>query len=389
MVRAESDLSVSEPVPPAADLERHFLHFAQICSESSPLYAALSSAVANHPEVMQLAAGGQDRQPPPNLLFGAIHYLLLGGARHALAGFYPSIGGRKFATAEAACGAWPAFADFCRTFAGEIAALVASRRVQTNEVGRCGALLPAFCLAFDRLGRRPLHLIDVGASAGLNLLFDRYRYQYSRAASESLVDAVPIGECGPPASALVRTAVLEEAAAQPAARIAQLAAPFRVPEAMPPVADRVGVDVSPVDVLDEPAMRWIESMIWADQVERIGLFRAAVAIARGSPPRVIRGDAMERVPELIGDAAPEALPCIFHSHAIYQMSREWREGFEAMLTELSRRRDLAHVSLEWLGDDPGPRLHLSLLTGGNRRVVHVADVHHHGKWLRWRGEAQT
>jgi hypothetical protein len=94
---------------------------------------------------------------------------------------------------------------------------------------------------------------------------------------------------------------------------------------------------------------------------------------------------MQRVPELVEAASPGALPCVFHSHAIYQMKREWREAFEAMLTELGRRRDLAHISLEWLGDDPGPRLHLSICAEGQRRTLHLADTHHHGRWIRWHG----
>lgn len=405
-----------------AELERHFRHFAQVCSGSSPLYAALSTAVAEHPQVMRLADGGQDRQPPPNLLFGAVHYLLLGGARHPLAEFYPSVGDRRIegterakaasqagaasdaeatsragaaSAAEAAARAWPAFAGFCETFKREITELVATKRVQTNEVGRCGLLLPAFRLAFDLLGGRPLHLIDVGASAGLNLQFDRYRYEYRRAAAETaaLSNGELLGTCGPPSPAVIRTALIEsspspdEPASQPVEHDPEMPSepppPFAVPDAMPLVADRVGVDVSPVDVRDEPAVRWIESMIWADQVERIELFRAAVAIARRSPPRIVRGSAMERVPELVQAAAPGSVPCVFHSHAIYQMPREWRERFEAMLTDLSRQRDLAHVSLEWLGDDPGPRLHLSLCTAGRRRKLHLADAHHHGKWMRW------
>ncbi|MHC4414823.1 MAG: DUF2332 family protein [Planctomycetota bacterium] len=54
-----------------------------------------------------------------------------------------------------------------------------------------------------------------------------------------------------------------------------------------------------------------------------------------------------------------------------------------LLADLGRRRDLAHISLEWLGDDPGPQLHLTVWTGGEPDTTHLADCHHHGSWMRW------
>jgi hypothetical protein len=122
------------------------------------------------------------------LLLAAAHYLLLRSVkpRLPLAAYYPSIVGPA-----ARCGdPVPAFRRFCLERQGQIRELVATRRVQTNEVGRCACLLPAFTLAAGMAGGRPLALVEVGASAGLNLLFDRYAYDYG--------DGVPRGEAGSP-----------------------------------------------------------------------------------------------------------------------------------------------------------------------------------------------
>jgi hypothetical protein len=333
-----------------------FRHFAEICAGQSPLYATLSGRVAEDPQVLALAAHATPQQPPVNLLFGAVNTLLLAGVAHPLADHYPSVGGHAPPRE-----AWPAFKDFCKRYETEIVGMVSTRRVQTNEVGRCGLLLPAFALAS---GGRPVHIIEVGASAGLNLIFDAYRYEYTR-------DGRTACTCGSADSpARIRTELHGEKQAP-------------IPETPPTVAGRMGVDIAPVDLADDDAVRWTEALIWPDQVHRLQLFRAAVTLARAAPPRIVEGDGVEMLEGLVEAAAAGALPCVFHSHAIYQMTEAWRRHFEGKLADLGRRRDLAHVSLEWLGDDPGPRLHLTLFRAGEATRTHLADCHHHGAWIRW------
>jgi hypothetical protein len=152
---------------------------------------------------------------------------------------------------------------------------------------------------------------------------------------------------------------------------------------MPQIARRVGIDIAPVDLMDSDAVRWLEALIWPDQLQRIELFRAAITRARLAPPRVITGDALHVLPRVVAAAPRDVLVCVFHSHSIYQMTSAWRRAFERLIAELGRTRDLVHISLEWLKDDPGPRLHLTDCSGRERRREHLADCHHHGSWLRW------
>lgn len=336
-------------------LERDFRFFAGMCAGKSPLYAALSARVAEDPQVRDLAARTQEGQPPVNLLFGAVHYLLLAGAEHPLAAYYPSVGGGRAPDEDA----YPAFADFCARHRDAVLDIVHTRRVQTSVPGRCGLLLPAFVLAAERAEGRPLYMVDVGASLGLNLMFDRYRYDYGDGRT-----------CGPESPARIRTEV-------------RGTVPFPAPVRVPRVAGRVGVDIEPGDLNDDASARWVESLIWADQMDRITLFRTAVELTRADPPTVLRGDGLDLLPGILERIPEDAFPCVYHSHAVYQMKKTERPRLDALLAESSRSRDLAHVALEWLGDDPGPRLHLTHLSGGAGRRRHLADGDHHGGWIAW------
>ncbi|HEY7356232.1 MAG TPA: DUF2332 domain-containing protein, partial [Ktedonobacterales bacterium] len=157
------------PHIPLDVLARRFQRFAEQEAEPafSPLYARLCRGIASDPQVLTLAAAVPPGQPTPNLLLAAVHYLLLQGIGHPLAAFYPSL-----TSSPDPSDAYPAFQSFCLEYASDIRALLLSRRVQTNEVARCACLLPAFELVSRQTARAPLALIEIGASAGLNLLWD-------------------------------------------------------------------------------------------------------------------------------------------------------------------------------------------------------------------------
>lgn len=120
-------------MPDTDSLAERFARFAsEECAGYAPLYERLASGIAGDAEVLALAAGAAPGQPAPNLLLGAIHYLLLRGADDPLARFYPSLAPSPAPPA----GAYPAFRAFCLDRRNEIGWLLSSRRVQTNEVGR-------------------------------------------------------------------------------------------------------------------------------------------------------------------------------------------------------------------------------------------------------------
>ena len=337
----------------APDAAEQFRRFASV---SSPLYALLSTAVAGDPELLRLAAGAQRGQPAPNLLYGAVHYLLLRGADHALAAYYPTVGGTRGPDEGAA----RLFRAFCLEQSAPIRQLLAERRVQTNEVQRSSSLLPGFETVARRSGR-PLALIELGASAGLNLNFDLYSYDYGAAgrvgAPGNPVELVPQvrGELLPP-----------------------LPGDGRYPE----VAWRAGIELRPVDVGDPDQALWLEALVWPDQPWRREALRAAISAWRRRPVRLAAGDMVEVLPDLLAEAPRQAALVVYHTYAVYQLSAAGRQRLGTILDEESRRRDLHRLSIEWY-ESSRPLLEMTSWEGGRRSSTLLAACSEHGQWLQW------
>jgi hypothetical protein len=344
---------------PPEGLAQHFVRCAEGVRATSALYGRLLLAVADDPDLLALAGAARRYQPAGLLLLAAVHYLLLRGGepRPPLAAYYPSVVGAATRTGDPAL----AFRRFCLARQEEIRELIASRRVQTNEVGRSACLLPAFTLASGMSRGRPLALVEVGASAGLNLLFDRYTYDYG--------DGVVRGEAG----SSVRISCSLRGASRPP-----------LPKALPRVASRVGVDRHPVDVRDPDARLWQRALVWPEHTARAKILRRALDIARITPPPVEPGDALTVVPGLLKAIPEEAVPCVFHTHAVYQFAPQDREGMNILLAELSTQRDLLlRVALE--PSDAGHSvLSLNACRYGRQEKRRLAVCDYHGMWLAWR-----
>ena len=162
-------------------LPDHFRAFAAVVErDGGTVYPAICRGVADDPEVLSLLDIAPFPQRRPLLLLAAVHYLLLLGAEHELAAYYDTVANLRGLAYEPPGGdITPVFTDFCRERRPELEALIGTRRTQTNEVGRCTALLPGLCHVASLHGwDEPLSLLDLGTSAGLNLLFDDYAYAY-------------------------------------------------------------------------------------------------------------------------------------------------------------------------------------------------------------------
>jgi len=349
------------------ELAQRFRHFGVHEAGTSPLYEVLCLAIAEEPDVLDLLAGAEERQQRPNLLLAAVQDLLLEGLAHPLAEFYPSVGGTRPPD-----GAGKVFAQFCREHADAVRTLVATRTTQTNEVRRCTALAPLLALAQQWAGERPLALVEVGASAGLNLLIDRYRCDYH-----------PGGLHLGTADAALRLAT--ELVGEP-------------PPSEPPlrIAARLGLDRRPLDLRDEADMRWLRACIWPEHHERRRRLDLAVAEARRNPPELLAGDAVDDLATAVGDTPGNAVPVVLHSATLVYLTSERRKAFADRIVELAAARDLAWVSLEW-GDaspfpeppDDGPqaifRLGLSTFDRTARTDRLLGRAEPHGQWLDWTG----
>ena len=312
----------------------------------SPLYADLlaraAEDVVNGEAVYGVLEGHEDDPGPSALglrLLGAVHRLVLRGDAPELAAHYPSAGGRPG-------DAWPAFAAVLRSRRDELKRLVGNP-VQTNEPGRCVALLGGF-LEVARATNMPLRLLEVGASAGLNLRFDRYRYE--------------LGDerWGPADSPLVIRCRLAGTRKPP------LGAPLAV-------ASRSGCDPRPVDPQTEEGRLTLTSYVWPDQLERLERLRAALAVAREVDAPVERARAADWIEARLAEPSPDTATVVFHSIVMQYLPDEERDRFERAVTS----HDVAWLRMEPADEAADVRLRL----GGEDHLV--ARAGYHGDFVEW------
>src|SRR6202044_3360628 len=217
-------------------------------------------------------------------------------------------------------------------------ALAGRAPTRADETGRCAVLYPAIAEATRRVGANAVGLIDVGCSAGLNLNVDRVGITYSNGQS-----------LGDPSSPVQLSSSI----------VGHRPIPTR---AMPEVVARVGVDLDPVEVTDADDARWLRACLWPDQPERIARLEAEMALAATAPPLLLRGDAVEVLPDAFAHVPAGALPVVTTTWALSRFPLESRLRFLNRLDEAATGRAVAWVSVEGVGVEP------AIPTFGDRRA---------------------
>lgn len=361
-----------------ADLDQltaMFRAFAQSCMPRAPLYARLAAGVADDPELVALMLAAPREQHNPTLLLCAVHDLVLRGVSTELAAFYPNI------TAEPATGdPVPALRNVLHEHADELREMLATRRTQTNEIGRCATLLPVL----GRLARArgPLSMVDVGTSAGLNQRLASYSYRYEPDGGrdgEARDVPVPVAVGSP----------------SPVTLVCGTRGPVPVPSEIPSLAATVGLDSAPIDVRDQAAVRWLEACVWPDQADRFARLQAAVAIARDDPPTIRVGDAVAGVVAAIESVDGLGHPVVTTTWVMNYLAEAERSAFVAALDGYGQTRELSWITAESPALTSGlpasaatPDEHDTVvsLTGwrlGERYVSRLGVAHPHGYWLHW------
>ena len=294
----------------------------------SPSYERICLGVAGDAELIARL----DTLPPPkrqpNLLLGTVRYL------------------------SGPVDSYPGFRAFVLERWDEVATTMLGRRTQTNEARRCATLLPVLA-AIDG----PVALLEVGASAGLCLQPDRYAYRYD----ESPV----LGDCDLVLNCRTSGAV-------------------PVPDRLPDVVWRAGLDLNPLDVRDDDDMRWLRSLIWPEESERFEILDRAVEIARSAPARIARGDLLTDLAAVAAGAPADATLVVFHSAVLGYLADEQRGTFRDELAALAAERPAV-----WLSNEgPGVVVDLPIPDGPVPFVlakdgVPLATTSPHGDWIAW------
>jgi len=313
-------------------LAARYRRFAEVEAHGrSPLYEAITLGVADDADALAFLLALPEDKRQPNLLLAALRHV---------------------------CGTprdWLEFRAQLHTQADAIRATMLAHRTQTNEAGRCATLLPV-------LGRlpQPLALLEVGASAGLCLLPDRYGYDYGRQQLPAPSAMAPVFPC----HADARTPL---------------------PTQHPRIAWRLGLDLHPIDIADAAHRAWLETLVWPEQTDRLHRLRAAIAVAQRHPPRVVQGDLLTDLAHWARQAPADATLVVFHSAVLaYVADADLRAAFAETVRGLggvwiSNEAPGVFPTVRALVPRPGPRGAFLLAVDGQS----VAWTDPHGGWIEW------
>ena len=316
-------------------INKNFILEATRYQLTSPLFGALARASATDLDILGLAADARPGQSQSVLLFCVVQYLLLKSPQEPLASYFGSLTEQPKPPAEA----FPAFKEYCLEHRTEITALLSWRTVNTNLAEKTICLVPALRYIEDLAGG-PLTLVELCCSAGLNMLFDEYHYDYGKAGSVGVVESPVKLKCR-----LIGSA-------QP---------PIGV---MPNVVHRVGVDLVKVDLSDPNEHLWMQAVIFPEWKSERDRLRGALSIRAQRNLRIIQGDALKAVVPLL-----EELPgkiCILMSYCRGHWSAEALTELHEVFRRASQHRDIHRLDV----DSPDTETPQS----ARRRLIRLAEA---------------
>jgi len=357
-----------------------FRAFADQVVARLPLYRRLCEEAAGDFDVASRILLGSADQQTPNLLLAAVHDVLLAGEVDPLADWYPSCTARPRPVGLGADDPWPHFRRLA-LYHPRVARLLETASTQTNEVGRSAAIYPALFA----VGRsQPLGIVEVGASAGLNLHPGRYGYRYRIPSKDSMPEQVITSATA--GSMLMIDCELRGDLVPP------------LPEDSLPIASTVGIDQHPLDLAHAPDARWLVACQWPEERDRIARLRAAIALAQGDPPVVEPGDAVTALGHHVAAVAAHTLPVVVATWVLAYLPVERQQRFMQELATIGAQRDVALLFAEQperisgIAVPPRPdgrpdgratALVVMVWRDGECTEVRLADLHPHGRWLEW------
>lgn len=254
-------------------------------SGRSPLYEHLTMSVSKDAEVLSLISALPQPKQQPNLLLAAYRHLF---------------------------GVPSNYSEFRQVLVDRfdgVRSIMLERSTQTNEPGRCAVLLPVLASL-----PQPLALLEVGASAGLCLFPDRYGYEYPSRSLRPSAEAKPhpVFPC-------------------------KAAANIQLPDTLPQIVWRAGLDLNPLDAGDPDDAAWLETLIWPEQEERRSRLRLALDIVAGEQPKIAKGDLLGPEFEALCRQAPQdATLVVFHTAVLaYVPNKGDRVKFADQVSALS------------------------------------------------------
>lgn len=278
-----------------------------------------------------------------------MHDVVLRNPDDELAAYFPSVVGSD---AQPPDGAAPAFGAFCANHLDELGGLVRTRMVQTNVVRRAVGLRYGLAhVPFDEV-----HLVEVGASAGILLRHDRFRLRLG----ERVVgpDDAPLELHG------------EWRGTSPVPSLDR-----------PAVAGVLGVDLHPIDPTSADQRRWLRALIWPEDLARAAQLEAALAVVAADPPRLVQGDIRDLAAQLDAELPAGEPRVAYHSAVRGHVPADEQQAFDDAVRLLGTSAPLAVLSIETaregepISESTDPNFLLAL---DGRPLAHVEA---HGAWV--------
>lgn len=317
-------------MPSVAEIAARYRFFSEAeAMVTSRLYGEVSLAIADDPDLLAVIATLPEEKQQPNLVLTATRFIT---------GGFDDYG---------------AFREGLFRQRDEIIATIMARRTQTNEVGRCSALYAVLATL-----PQPIALLEVGASAGLRLVLDRYRYDLSGTVTGDLTSPLTI--------------------------------PTTVTGTGPPLANKVeiawraGIDLNPIDLGQPGEVAWLQALIWPGEEERAGRLRTALDIARRDPPRVVGGDLNTLLPELAAEAPRDATLVVCNSSVLGYLTPGDCGRFVDQVADLPGHWISQEIpsTLPWMAlPEPPPQGRFSVVVALDGTALGYS--HPHGSWIHW------
>lgn len=324
-----------ETMNPDASTAARYRAFAEVEARGmSTTYEAWAAGVAGDPPTIALIEELPVAKRQPNLVFSAARFQ------------------------GAPLGPYAVLRDWLHRHWIEVRATVLDHATQTNEAGRCALHLPVLAALPG-----PLALLEVGASAGLCLYPDRYAYRYD--------ERTPIEPSDGPSRVVLDC---------------ETNGRVPIPERLPEVVWRAGIDLNPLDVTHTDDLAWLDALIWPEHDDRRTRLREAAAIVAAEPPRLVAGDLVEELARLAAEAPAGATLVVLHTAVIAYLGEEDKRRFVAEV----RRLDGHWLSVEGRSVVPGIAAREDAPNASSDFVLaldgeQLAWVQPHGRAIRWIG----
>ncbi|MFD6053123.1 DUF2332 domain-containing protein [Agromyces sp. NPDC060279] len=324
-----------DTMDPDASTAARYRAFAEVEARGmSATYEAWAAGVAEDPPTIALIEELPVAKRQPNLVFSAARFQ------------------------GAPLGPYTLLRDWLHRHWIEVRATVLDHATQTNEAGRCALHLPVLAALPG-----PLALLEVGASAGLCLYPDRYAYRYGQ--------RPPLQPADGPSRVLLEC---------------EASGPVPIPERLPEVVWRAGIDLNPLDVTQADDLAWLDALIWPEHDDRRARLREAAAIVAAEPPRLVAGDLVEELGRLADEAPAGATLVVLHTAVIAYLDEEAKRRFVAEVARL----DGHWLSVEGRNVVPGIAAREDAPNVSSDFVLaldgeQLAWAQPHGRAIRWIG----